>query len=277
MRLEKVAFAIVLGLCVTAQAQENVYVDLSVLDNLDGFVGAPAEPLFPIVKPKPKKAVVKKPVQKAKVAKKAVEPMNEQPKAEFQQEHQPIPYVESTEGIVVVNTEPAAVEPEMKKSEVETAVQSEKPVVTETPVEMPAKQGEKAPVNQPKAAQPVDVQPEQQAAQPELLVEETPAMAEPTSGKIIFNAEEDEISPEQMSQIDEIVGRFKNTDKNKIAIYAYNLDNGVDTFKRKRISLNRAVNIRGYLIKQGHKNFSIKVVNVEADSDKVNTVELEEI
>ena len=70
---------------------------------------------------------------------------------------------------------------------------------------------------------------------------------------------------------------ISNTDKNKIAIYAYNLDNGVDTFEKKRISLNRAVNVRGYLIKQGYKNFSIKVVNVEADSDKINTVELEEI
>ena len=274
MRLEKVVFAVILGLCVTAQAQEDVYVDLSVLDNLDGFVGAPAEPLFPIVKPKPKKAIVKKSAQAVKSAKKEVAPRKQEPKVEMKPETQPqpIPYVESTDGIVVVNVEP--------KSDAEPQPAETAPVVSEQGADKAPVQPEpvvEQPVEQAAPSEPVEAAHEQVKTQPKLLVEEEPVEVQIMGGKISFAAEDDEISPEQMAQIDEIVGRFKNTDKNKIAIYAYNLDNGVDTFKKKRISLNRAVNVRGYLIKQGYKNFSIKVVNVEADSDKINTVELEEI
>ena len=80
-----------------------------------------------------------------------------------------------------------------------------------------------------------------------------------------------------MSKIDTIIKSFEDTNTNKIAIYSYNLDDGVDSFKKKRVSLNRAVEVRGYLIKQGYKNFSIKVININSNSNKVNTVELEEI
>ena len=271
MRLEKVAFAVVLGLCVTAQAQEDVYVDLSVLDNLDGFVGAPAEPLFPIVKPKPKKAVVKKTAPTVKSVKKEAAPRKLEPKIEPKPEPQPIPYVESTDGIVVVNVEP---KPEAEPKQAETAPVVSEPVAEASVSSEPAVE---QPVEQTVPSEPAVSAPEQVTPQPKLLIEEEPVENDTVGGKISFGAEDDEISPEQMAQIDEIVGHFKNTDKNKIAIYAYNLDNGVDTFKKKRISLNRAVNVRGYLIKQGYKNFSIKVVNVEADSDKINTVELEEI
>jgi hypothetical protein len=80
-----------------------------------------------------------------------------------------------------------------------------------------------------------------------------------------------------MAQLNEIVGHFKNEPTNKIAIYSYNVEDGGDSFRKKRLSLNRAVGIRSYLLKQGYKNFSIKVVNVDSDSSKENTVELEEI
>ena len=80
-----------------------------------------------------------------------------------------------------------------------------------------------------------------------------------------------------MATIDNIIGKFKDVNSNKIAIYSYNLDDGVDSFRKKRISLNRAVGIRSYLIKQGYKNFSIKVININSGSDKINTVEMEEI
>ena len=102
----------------------------------------------------------------------------------------------------------------------------------------------------------------------------------PTSDKdrsIVFEEGVSDLTTEQMSKIDEIIGHFSDLTTNKIAIYSYNVDDGVDVFKKKRISLNRAIEVRSYLIKQGYKNFSIKVININAGSEKQNVVELEEI
>ena len=47
----------------------------------------------------------------------------------------------------------------------------------------------------------------------------------------------------------------------------------VSVFRKKRMSLNRAVEIRSYLLGKGYKNFSIKVINVnEADKNNLVTV-----
>ena len=111
---------------------------------------------------------------------------------------------------------------------------------------------------------------------PALLIDDEQTIA-PELGKIAFADGVDELTAQQKAEIDVLTSKFKNTDKNKIAIYSYNLDDGVDSFKRKRISLNRAIEIRSYLLKKGYKNFSIKVINIGTGSDKINTVELEEI
>ena len=70
---------------------------------------------------------------------------------------------------------------------------------------------------------------------------------------------------------------FKNPKVNKISIISYNLSGGENVFQNKRISLNRAVNTRSYLLEKGYKNFSIKIINVEADDDRINTVSLTEL
>ena len=113
---------------------------------------------------------------------------------------------------------------------------------------------------------------------PKLLIDETVAnnkKAPLTS--LVFAPDSDEVTDELQKQIDQIIASFTDATNNKIAIYSYNLDDGVDTFKKKRISLNRAVAVRSYLLPKGYKNFSIKVINIDGSSDKVNTVELEEL
>lgn len=94
---------------------------------------------------------------------------------------------------------------------------------------------------------------------------------------IKFAEDEDILNDNHKEQIDELVSDFRNEKTNKVAIYAYNLDDGVDSFRRKRISLNRAIEVRSYLLRKGFKNFSIKVVNISNASDKVNTLEIKEI
>lgn len=99
----------------------------------------------------------------------------------------------------------------------------------------------------------------------------------PAPGRFAFDAEVSDLNDAQKAQLDNLVNGFENPAVNKIAILAFNLDDGVDTFKKKRLSLNRAIEIRSYLLQKGYKNFSIKVINVDAASDKVNTVEVEEL
>lgn len=307
MRLNKVAFVFALGLCFCAQAEDNVFVDLSVLDNLNGAYIAPREPLFPVL-PKKEKAV--KPKVKAPVKKAVAKKQRPAPVIEVKEEKAPVTLPAAEEKItepevVVVDVEPAAPEieeaapvaapvvaapssePEQpantepvveEKAEmsVADAPASEEPAAENTGAEEPVA----AVVGQPQLLQPAEVVSAAEETKPALLVDKTaaPQPEMPVDGRsIVFADGEDELTPEQMSKIDDIIGRFKDINTNKIAIYSYNLDDGVDSFRKKRVSLNRAVGIRGYLIKQGYKNFSIKVININSGSDKINTVELEEI
>lgn len=74
-----------------------------------------------------------------------------------------------------------------------------------------------------------------------------------------------------------LINGFEDPQKHKIAIYAYNYDNGENSFKKKKLSLDRATEIRSLLLNKGYKNFSIKVINVTDDAEKRNLVEIEEI
>lgn len=312
MRLNKVAFVFALGLCFAAQAEDDVFVDLSVLDSLNGAYIAPHEPLFPVL---PKKEKVVKPKAKTSVKKTASKKRRSAPVVEVKEEKIPeikVLPIEKTEEaeVVVVDVEPVAPEVSEVVAEVKPAadmpsLQTEQPVENEPAVEEELKKSvENEPAVEEELDRPVESEPaaEETAAdvsginelqllqpaeavnpeekKPELLIDEN-LVSEPveaaSGNSIIFADGEDELTPEQMAKIDDIIGRFKDVTANKIAIYSYNLDDGVDSFRKKRVSLNRAVGIRGYLIKQGYKNFSIKVININSDSDKINTVELEEL
>ena len=110
------------------------------------------------------------------------------------------------------------------------------------------------------------------------VIEETEAKnTQHEDAYIRFASGVDELNDEQRTKIDTIIAGYQNAPQNKIAIYSYNFDDGVDSFKKKRTSLNRAVEIRSYLLKKGYKNFSIKVININNASDKKNLVELQEI
>jgi outer membrane protein OmpA-like peptidoglycan-associated protein len=120
-----------------------------------------------------------------------------------------------------------------------------------------------------------------EAEKPQLLIENTPTtvnvISETKDNMIVFADDSDVLTDEMKAKIDTIVSGFANERTNKIAIDSYNLDDGVDTFRKKRISLNRAIEIRSYLMQKGFKNFSIRVVNINSDSDNINAVEIKEI
>lgn len=100
----------------------------------------------------------------------------------------------------------------------------------------------------------------------------------PSGGnEIVFDDDSYELDENDKQQIDEIIASFEDAKNNKIAIYAFNLDNGEDVFRKKRLSLNRAIEVRSYLLGRGYKNFSIKVVNITEDNGKSSRVVIEEL
>ena len=307
-----------------AQAADDVYVDLSVLNNLQpgDSLFVETQPLFPVVK----KAPVKKTVRKKKTPKKTVAPAKPvaektpapkkeekaiailpqapeipQPLAEVKPEPvkpaNPItvaddrePVRETVADVDVVRpaetdngktlsepkseetSKPAAALIEPAKTEVsvpaaeETAKAPEKAAAVQEAENVPA--AETAPAAETE---------EKKEIKPLLPVgDKTPAAAE--VGRQIFFADDSfEISPENADKIISLIETFEDPRKHKIAIYAYNYDNGENTFKKKKLSLDRATEIRSLLLNKGYKNFSIKVINITDNPEKRNLVEIEEI
>ena len=297
-----------------AQAADDVYVDLSVLNNLQpgDSLFVETQPLFPVVK----KAPVKKTVAPAKpVAEKTPAPKKEekaiailpqapeipQPLAEAKPEPvkpaNPITVADDREPVRETVADVDVVRPaetdngkalsEPKSEEaskpaaalIEPAAKVE-PAKTEVSVpaaEETAKAPEKAAAVQEAENVPAAETEEKKEIKPLLPVgDKTPAAAE--VGRQIFFADDSfEISPENADKIISLIETFEDPRKHKIAIYAYNYDNGENTFKKKKLSLDRTTEIRSLLLNKGYKNFSIKVINITDNPEKRNLVEIEEI
>lgn len=307
-----------------AQAADDVYVDLSVLNNLQpgDSLFVETQPLFPVVK----KAPVKKTVRKKKTPKKTVAPAKPvaektpapkkeekaiailpqapeipQPLAEAKPEPvkpaNPITVADDREPVRETVADVDVVRPaetdngkalsESKSEEtskpaaalIEPAAKVE-PAKTEVSVpaaEETAKAPEKAAAVQEAENVPAAETEEKKEIKPLLPVgDKTPAAAE--VGRQIFFADDSfEISPENADKIISLIETFEDPRKHKIAIYAYNYDNGENTFKKKKLSLDRATEIRSLLLNKGYKNFSIKVINITDNPEKRNLVEIEEI
>lgn len=337
--------ALVLLGAVSAQAADDVYVDLSVLNNLQpgDSLFVETQPLFPVVKKSPVKKAVKKKAKK-KAAKKAAPvkieveetetgksiviapqaPEIPQPLANEKTEEvkpaEPITLPdtssEAREEIAPVNASlPDNSEPEAAQNDAENSVENapaaEKPEVennADVTAEMPVP--EKAPAvseevtakPEPEAAKP-EAEPEKAvetaapapvvltqeaaeskatvpAAEPEVIKPLIPVEASapvPVEGQIMFDDGDYTVSPQNAEKIMALINGFEDPQKHKIAIYAYNYDNGENSFKKKKLSLDRATEIRSLLLNKGYKNFSIKVINVTDDAEKRNLVEIEEI
>ena len=261
-----------------AQAADDVYVDLSVLNNLQpgDSLFVETQPLFPVVK----KAPVKKTVRKKKTPKKTVAP------AKPVAEKTPAPKKEE-KAIAILPQAPEIPQPlaEAKPEPVKpanpiTVADDREPAKTEASVpaaEETAKAPEKAAAVQEAENVPAAETEEKKEIKPLLPVgDKTPAAAE-VGRQIFFVDDSFEISPENADKIISLIETFEDPRKHKIAIYAYNYDNGENTFKKKKLSLDRATEIRSLLLNKGYKNFSIKVINITDNPEKRNLVEIEEI
>ena len=312
MRLGVISFIVVSCFAYNAYAQDDVVVDMSVLDRLNASYVAPHKPLFPVIskkdtqipsKPKKKSparqketvAKVKAPVVSAKTedlvkdktssievkspaVSTKVEDIAQKAPLSAESVSPKAPQINPEENIIVVDVEPTVSDSNLKDENkqidqnktAQIASSNQDPIVnTDKTITPPPTVSEPNTTNET-----LDTLP---SSQPKLLVEDDQQPVAKIDNSIKFAPGVDTLSQDQMSQINSIIGSFKDVEHNKIAIYSYNQDDGVDSFKKKRISLNRAIEVRSYLIKQGYKNFSIKVVNINSGSDKIDTVEIEEI
>ena len=221
----------------SGHAEENVVIDMSVLDSLGAPSSAAVSSSKPLFPTVKKKTA--KPKAKVKKAKKA--------KA-----------VKAPE-VKVEAPKPEAVAPEVK-------VEAPKPevVVPEVKVEAP---------------KPEVVAPEIKVESPkrEVAISQPQANQASQTGIITFAADQSDLNDAQKKIIDDTLASFQNPKVNKMSIISYSISGGENVFQNKRISLNRAVNTRSYLLEKGYKNFSIKIINVEADDNRINTVSLTEL
>jgi len=92
---------------------------------------------------------------------------------------------------------------------------------------------------------------------------------------LAFAPDSAELSEETLRRLEHIAGRFAENNEKKLSIKAYNYDNGQDSFRKKRVSLNRATEVRSYFLSKGFRNFSIKIINTTTDNEYKDTVEIE--
>lgn len=255
---------------------------------------AAAKPVVKKEKAKPEvkvEVVEKAPAEqpKSEPAASVVQPAAPAPVTEPEVKAQPVAEVEPV--VPAAKTEPAVVltEAEPTKPSAEPQLENKaKPVDDEVvvvdvePLANPVKVVDVEPVSPAKAQPTAEEKTTEPAAKTEAPSADNQPQAaaevkKPAPGRFAFDAEVSDLNDAQKAQLDNLVNGFENPAVNKIAILAFNLDDGVDTFKKKRLSLNRAIEIRSYLLQKGYKNFSIKVINVDSSSDKVNTVEVEEL
>ena len=308
-------------------ASDDIYVDLSVLDNMPsdsiGFVQS--EPLFPIYKPskpvaKPTKKVRlrsqtsahKAPVVTVKAEK--LPPMQAETPEEEQEpltDEQKTPALENTDETTIAT--PLPEDANSNRITTSESVEQEKTVTTEAPTEITQTQTP-IPQNSENQVQiisypPVvdavygisgqEEKPSQDAVNPEdsqnlsqaeaqiTMSASSTNISEPNEAMQISSPKEiysltfaessSDITNENIQKLEKMISTFDADRKKKIIIKAYNYDTGEDSFKHKRVSLNRATAIRSYFLNKGFVNFSIKIINTDSENEYKNTVEIEEI
>ncbi len=269
----------------SAAAAQEVYVDLSVLDQMDGGSSASRQLPFddsslqslprPVVRPhnKPKLKAAPKTVppqpSKPKFAPATITPPPPKPAVVVKETtvdslpaRLPEPAVEKKVPVVVPVAAPIT-EPVLKKVP-ETAVTEEKADVAAVPV-----QENKQPVV-------ADLLSTRREAASEVLEPLIP-VGEPeiAADTIVFMPGRSDLSSENLEKLAELADGFRQPGSNKIIISAFNYDDGENSFKSKRLNLNRAVAVRSYLMTRGYTNFSIKIINTDNQLRK-NTAEVTE-
>ncbi len=93
-----------------------------------------------------------------------------------------------------------------------------------------------------------------------------------TSTLVTFDDQSDRLTDDVVALLDEFVEKNKENANDKVLIESYHYSSGENAFARKRTSLNRAVNVRSYLLSKGFKSFGIQIINTEEEVMQNNVV-----
>ena len=250
----------ILSLSGTGYANDDVYVDLSVLDAMPqdsiGFVETqPVFPMIPkisgtteksigvkvkLVKPEPRKPEMPKTLEDENLEK-------ETPILEI-----PAPMVEMEKNNISETEQKQSVEEKQMPLDTENALLI-------TPVENKATQS----ILSAKLPENTSQNDAEKIFEPREIY------------SLSFTSDSSELSEETLQRLKQITERLAQEREKKISIKAYNYDNGQDSFRKKRISLNRATEVRSYFLSEGFRNFSIKIINTTTDNEYKDTVEIE--
>ena len=168
-------------------------------------------------------------------------------------------------------------ETEEKPKVAETAKEkSSEPESPDNKLSEPQADKNAAPVLPSTRIKPVGKTKEVKAVEPVLqpLIPTAPAPSA-AEKQIVFAEKSDRLSAENLARLEECAATLAAPGKNKIIISAYNFEDGGNSFKSKRLNLNRAVAVRSFLMTKGYKNFSIRIVNT-GNRGKRNVTEIEE-
>ena len=168
-------------------------------------------------------------------------------------------------------------ETEEKPKVAETAKEkSSEPESPDNKLSEPQADKNAAPVLPSTRIKPVGKTKEVKAVEPVLqpLIPTAPAPSA-AEKQIVFAEKSDRLSAENLARLEEYAATLAAPGKNKIIISAYNFEDGGNSFKSKRLNLNRAVAVRSFLMTKGYKNFSIRIVNT-GNRGKRNVTEIEE-
>ena len=273
------------GIC--HAAEDDVYVDLSVLDNMPedsiGFITP--QPLFPEIKAK--SVMETKPVQH-KAKKKTIAVVYPQPVKPEAPQEELLPekeneVIEETNK-PIENEEPSWSEPEKPILEIIAPIEPEKVSEPKNILPEVVKKSEKTPEETKEIPVEKNVQPEKTETVLSAKISENTVKKQKISDfepreiySISFTSDTADLSSEALQRLEKMSEVFSPDRKKKIAIRAYNYENGHDSFRKKRISLSRATNVRSFFLSKGFKNFSIKIINTTTDNEYKDTVEIEEI
>lgn len=252
-------------IAVSARAQDDVYVNLNALNLLTTQRVANA-PKFPVM---PKRKVVKK--QKAPMIAKVEAPK----KVEVVKAPETKPEINIVEETYAVD-EQSLLQEEFENLPIAKVAVEELPPVTPVPAVVIEPNSEPAIVPVPVASETVQKPAENKpeiASITEVVAQPKPAI----DNTVAFDDALAPLSQDNKQKVDDIIATFEDIQNNKIGIIAYNIDDGVEVFKKKRQSLNRAIEVRAYLLDKGYKNFSIRVLNLKDEPQKANMVEIIEI
>lgn len=232
---------------------------------------------------KTSKVVAQKTVKKSQINKKVPSVKKTESSKTLKKVEKVQSNVEITEVKSDVNSATSVVEPVIKtesKVEQETVAEQKTAEILETPEKEPMpvevsedkKENATSETNNALSEQSVPVMEENtEANENEEVADEQSSVGE-NSAMLVFKSDSADLGADIVNALNRFAKQYGEQNTAKVNIETYNYDDGMGSFSRKRLSLNRAVAVRSHLLGMGLKSFGIQIINTEDDAFRNNVL-----